>query len=55
MERTLIAWNLPNMITIPLMAAIGFVAAGLIWQLVRNVGGMAPAGSASVAQTAEDF
>ena len=36
MDRTLIAWNLPNMITIPLMAAIGFLIAGAAWQVVRS-------------------
>ena len=34
MERTLIAWNVPNMITVPLMAAVGFLLLGLISQLV---------------------
>lgn len=33
MDRTLIAWNVPNMVTIPLMAFIGFLVVGTIWQL----------------------
>lgn len=33
MERTLISWNLPNLITVPLMAAIGFLVAGVLYQL----------------------
>jgi hypothetical protein len=36
MQRALIAWNIPNMITIPLMAFIGFLIAGVIWQLVMK-------------------
>jgi hypothetical protein len=57
MERNLISINLPNLITIPLMAAIGFLAAGLVWQIFKNVSGgagLAPAGSASVATAADD-
>lgn len=50
MERTIIAWNLPNMITIPLMAAVGFLIAGIVWQLAKNVtgkGGNTPGGRTS--------
>jgi hypothetical protein len=36
LERTLISWNLPNMITIPLMAAIGFLAVAVVWQLIAQ-------------------
>jgi len=39
MDRTLIAWNVPNMITIPLMAAIAFLVVGTVWQLFMK-GGM---------------
>lgn len=58
MERTIIAWNLPNMITIPLMAAIGFLIAGVIWQLAKNVTGAAPGGrtaSPALADVAEGY
>ena len=50
MERTLIAWNVPNMITIPLMAAVGFLAVAVVWQLVLKVQGSqsdAPASTAA--------
>ena len=36
MERTLITWNLPNMITVPLMAAVGYLAVLLIAQLFQR-------------------
>lgn len=38
MERTLISFNVPNLITIPLMAFGGFLLAGMIWQLMRKSG-----------------
>lgn len=40
MDRTLISWNLPNLITIPLMAFVSFLIVGLVWQLVtKTIGG----------------
>ena len=36
MERTLISWNFPNMVTIPLMAAVGFIVFAAAWQLLRR-------------------
>jgi len=36
MDRTLISWNVPNLITIPLMAGLGFLFAGVIWQIVKG-------------------
>lgn len=39
MERTLISWNVPNLITIPLMAFAGFLLLSLVWQFA---GRMAP-------------
>ncbi len=39
MERTLISWNVPNLITVPLMAFAGFVAVAVIWQLVMRMRG----------------
>lgn len=39
MERTMITWNLPNWITIFLMAAAGYAALGVIRQvMIRNTG-----------------
>jgi hypothetical protein len=38
MDRTLIAWNVPNMVTVPLMAFLGFLLLGLVWQLVSRIG-----------------
>lgn len=32
MERTLISWNVPNLITVPLMAFLGFLLASVVWQ-----------------------
>jgi hypothetical protein len=36
MDRTYIAWNFPNMITVPLMALIMWLVIATIWQLVRK-------------------
>lgn len=36
MDRTLISFNLPNLITVPLMAFLGFLAVALIWQLAQK-------------------
>jgi hypothetical protein len=36
MERTLISWNIPNLITVPLMAFAGFVVVGLLFQLAMR-------------------
>ena len=38
MERTLISWNLPNWITIVLMAALGYALLGGVAQLVMRNG-----------------
>lgn len=35
---TLISWNVPNLITIPLMAFLGFLALSVVWQFVGRVG-----------------
>lgn len=37
MERTLISFNVPNLITIPLMAFLGFLLLALIWQFAKKV------------------
>lgn len=39
MDRTLIAFNLPNLITVPLMAILGWFVLGLVWQLVKKGAG----------------
>jgi hypothetical protein len=36
MDRTLISWNLPNWLTIVIMAALGYAALGLIAQLIHR-------------------
>lgn len=50
MERTLIAWNLPNWITIVLMAAIGYVILGLALRVISNMRGSNPATADTVPQ-----
>jgi hypothetical protein len=45
MERTLLSWSIPNIISVWLMAAVGFLAAGIVWQLVQRAqGGQTGAG-----------
>ena len=46
MERTYIAWNLPNMITVPLMALVALFVVSLVWQFVRSWKGNSSAVSA---------
>jgi hypothetical protein len=41
MERSLISWNLPNLITVPLMAVVGWLLIACIWQLARRATGAA--------------
>ena len=55
MERTMIAWNFPNWITVLLMAAAGYLVLALVSQLVLHRGpgnaaasGNPDAGSAAV-------
>lgn len=36
MERTIISWNLPNWITILLMASAGYFALGLMVQILKQ-------------------
>lgn len=45
MERTLISWNLPNWITISLMAAASYALLGLISQLLKQQQTSAASGS----------
>lgn len=42
MDRTLISFNVPNLITIPLMAFLGFLLAAVVWQFVRKSGIVPP-------------
>ena len=39
MERTMISWNLPNWITIVLMAAAGYAVLGVVRQVMMQAGG----------------
>lgn len=36
MERTMISWNLPNWITIVIMAALGYAVLGATAQLIHR-------------------
>jgi hypothetical protein len=45
MERTTISFNVPNLITIPIMAFLGFVLLGLIWQLAMRATGQSGQGA----------
>lgn len=38
MERTLISFNVPNLITVPLMAFAGFLLLSVIYQFVLRTG-----------------
>lgn len=43
MERTVLTWNVPNIVSVWLMAATGFLVAGLLWQLfIKANGGSNP-------------
>lgn len=46
MDRTLISWSVPNMITIWLMFFIGFLALGLASQLITKRAGSSNVGPA---------
>lgn len=46
MERTLISWNLPNWISVILMAAAGYFLLGLIAQVFKQGGVGAASGAA---------
>lgn len=39
MERTILSWSVPNIVSVWLMAAVGFLAAGIVVQLVKRAGG----------------
>jgi hypothetical protein len=46
MDRTLISWNLPNWITVMLMATAGYLVLALASQVIMNRGGQAGGGGA---------
>ena len=39
MERTYLEWNLPNFISVLLMAAVGFTLIGFVGSALRGFGG----------------
>lgn len=43
MERTIISWNLPNWITVMIMAAAGYAVLGLVAQLLKQQQGQSVA------------
>jgi len=45
LDRTLISWNLPNLITVPLMAALGFLLVALVAQVLRQQFGVGQSAS----------
>lgn len=48
LDRTLISWNVTNLITVPLMAFLGFLLVAVIWQFYRRMtGGAAPANNSA--------
>jgi len=47
MEKTLITWTVPNMITIWIMLAVGFMLLALIGQGIQQLGGNSSAPSPS--------
>jgi len=53
MDRTLIAINVPNLITVPLMAGFGFLVVSVVYQLALRA--MGNAASNSTANTASGF
>lgn len=38
MERSIIQWNVPNLVSITLMAAVGFVLIGFVKSALRGFG-----------------
>lgn len=42
MERSLISFNVPNLITVPIMAFGGFLLAALVWQAAQRFGNFGP-------------
>lgn len=55
MERTLITWTIPNLVTVWLMAAIGFLLIALVAQLiVRRTGSGGSKGGSILGGDASD-
>lgn len=48
LERSLIAWNIPNLITVPLMAGLGFLLLAVLYQVGSKAFGRQPAPDGSV-------
>jgi hypothetical protein len=46
MDRTLLSWNLPNWITVMLMAAAGYAVLALVAQIFQKRGGVTAGGGA---------
>jgi hypothetical protein len=44
-ERTLISFNVPNLITIPLMAFLGFLLVAVVYQVFQQATGGGSQGS----------
>lgn len=56
MERTMISFNIPNLITINLMAWLGFLVFGALYQAVaKKRSGGTSAGSAPITTGASDI
>lgn len=58
MEHSMITWNIPNWITVVLMAALGYVLVSLVAQLVRGrlgAKGAANNNSATLGGTSGNF
>lgn len=53
MERSLISWNLPNLITIPAMAILGWLLIVVFWQLAMR--GFGSTGNGETASTAGGY
>lgn len=54
MDRTLISWNVPNLVTVALMAFIGFLVLGTVYQVAMKAA-TGSGGSNNTANTAGGF
>lgn len=55
MDRTLISWNVPNMITVPLMSFLGFLLVAVIVQLYFKVSGSNGGGATDAATSSGGY
>jgi hypothetical protein len=53
MDRTLISWNVPNLITVPLMAFGAFLVVAVVYQVATQWGGNG--GSKQTPQSSSGF